>query len=204
MEKTIGSGFSVINNDGHCSAILDEICKTSLPDVKMKRAEYIGKCIHVEYVLGRLIECFFFQREKERSDIFSELITNQSFFSFSVRQKIVISLIKKYPQYFQNIREKNDITKFSNKVQNIIKNRNLLAHGELVIDLKTKTIKILRYSLEDLKDESETLDSNFFKNLELDMKFVLNFCMICEIYLKHNRKIPIDENYTPIQEAFIY
>jgi hypothetical protein len=205
METLVGSGFSIINNDGHFPhEELIKLINITLAEAKKNRCEFIGKCIHVERVLGDLINFFFIRGNKERVDIFSKLIVTQSFFSFRIRKQIIVSLIEEYPQYFQNIKNKNDIKEFSRKVEKIVQTRNLLAHGELLLDLKDKKIKIVRYSLEDLENKKKTLDTEFFNELQQDITFVLNFCMICEIFLKTNLIIPIDKNYAPLQDSFIF
>jgi hypothetical protein len=205
METTFGSGFSIINNDGHFPQ--DELIKLTnitLVEVERNRCKFLGKCIHVERVLGNLINCFFVREDKERSEIFTQLITSQSFFSFRARKQVIVSLISNYPQYFKNIKNTNDIEKFSKKVEKIVEIRNLLAHGELLLDFKEKKVKIAKYSL-NIRDKSiETLDSDFFDKWEQDIAFIFNFCMICSIFLKTNQIIPTDENYAPLQKAFIF
>lgn len=200
METTFGSGFSIINNDGHFPQDeLIEITNTTLVEVEKNRCKFLAKCIHVERVLGDLINYFFVQGNKERSKIFTQLITTQSFFSFRARKQIIVSLISHYPEYFKNIKNNDDIDKFSKKVGQIVDTRNLLAHGELLLDFKDKKIKIAKYSLNIRENSIETLDSDFFDKWEQDIKFIFNFSLSCEIFLRTNQIIPTDENYSPLQ-----
>lgn len=182
METTFGSGFSIINNDGHFpQEELITLVNVMRTEIFKKRCDALAKCIHIDRILGNFINYFFNIGEPEKQVIFSQLIGTQPFFSFRVRKQIVLSLIEDYPQHFQNIVNKEQIKTFANTAENIINIRNLLAHGELLLDLKEKNFKIVKYSLDDLEKKTKTLDSEFFEKFDADIQFIINFCTVCQV-----------------------
>jgi hypothetical protein len=197
MITTIGSGFSIINNDGQFpQEELVTLVNVMRTEVFQKRCDALAKCIHIERILGNFINYFFNIGEPEKQVIFTQLIGTESFFSFRIRKQIVVSLIKDNPQYFQNIVNKDQIKIFANTVQNIIDIRNLLAHGELLLDLKEKNFKIVKYSLDDLETKTKTLDSKFFEKFDADIQFIIAFCMAYQVAYSdtvRNRNVGIEK-----------
>ena len=58
----------------------------------------------------------------------------------------------------------------------IIADRNILAHGELIIDVKTKKVKISFFNTNSLKNDFRELSPEFYKKLWENIVFVNEYC----------------------------
>lgn len=195
--KAIGAGYCELNrfdSDGKPLYPLEEYEKIRhdiLNDFTSKRGEFIAKCIDVDQTLGDAIQWFFFKHNMSEAAAFRELVLNQPTFSFRKKFELVQSLVKKYPDSYPTIAKKNDFEIFKAKLNSIIRIRNLLAHGELCIDYKTKQAILSKYYTDEQITRSEPLPD--FKDFQKDIKWVINYCHYHLIF--PDDTFPVNDDY---------
>ena len=195
----MGSGVSEINSFDDRGKLLyskeeyERIRQDVLKGIIPKRGEYLAKCIDVEQTLEDVIQWFFFQRNKFGGEAFSKMVLHQQFFSFGHKRDIVKSLIKNYSDRYPTIKKKGDGNIFYKKLDSIVTNRNLLAHGEISIDYKEKTAILSKYFADEQIRKSIPLSQEYFSTLQDEINWVINYCHYHLIY--PSDQFPVDENY---------
>lgn len=202
--KGIGSGFTTINYHDDSGKLLysqeeyKKIQETIFNEVTQKRGDFIAKCIDVDFTLGEAIKWFFCKHDTENGKAFTKYILNQQFFSFGNKKNVIISLVKENPDIYRTISEKGDKNIFFGKLNSIIENRNLLAHGEVIIDFTAKNASISKYFLNEQNGKTIPLTQEYFENLQKDISWVINYCFYHLIFPE--KGYPVDENYDIIWE----
>jgi len=185
--KVFGPGYTEINTSNDTGQPIypiedyEKIRRELLEEVKIKRGEFIAKCGDIDNALGEAIGWFFFERNKTNKEIFSNLILRTDFFSFGQKKKVVESLLKNHRDRYVTVTEENK-KKFFVDLMKIIRQRNILAHGEVIIDMKNKKAQMSYYDSSQLRNVIIDIDSKFFYDLQLRIGFVLGFCFEHLIY----------------------
>ncbi len=192
MEHVIGTGFRVINFPAF------EIQDPSDPDesylemtpeakkranevieyIKKSRGEFISGCVDVEYLLGESISRFFLEKSPKR-EILHELILDTPFFSFKKKKNILQSIMKKYPNEFGNFSDEQR-NKFFTRLENIIRKRNAMAHGVVIIDLKSDKAELQFYDENKNKMDKLLISQKFFQDLKEEISTIV-FTSFCDI-----------------------
>ena len=177
--RSIGSGFEVTNyptieqqsNDPDIGIYDDidpdaynhilEIVKT----VRSYRGEIISTSVDIEYLLSESISRFFLEDTPEKRDIFHELLLDTTYLTFAQKKNLLKSIMDKYPQKFGDFSDTKRRKAFFENIENIIKWRNALAHGRIIIDYNSKIVTILAYNSNKHTEESLEINSKVFLTL---------------------------------------
>jgi hypothetical protein len=196
--KTVGNGYTIISDRNGSEELLSDeefvrIGQEILSEITHKRGDFIAKSADVDYLLSEAIGWFFFPKEQTNQDIFSDLILRTEFFSFGQKKKVIESLTKNYPEKYPTLDEKNkkELKDFFNRLMKIMIRRNMLAHGELIIDMNDKTAKISYYDGNNLKNITKDIDSDFFETFQKDIDFVTEFCCKYLIAPEHSDPVSV-------------
>nr|WP_319375247.1 hypothetical protein [uncultured Methanoregula sp.] len=179
--KGVGSGFTVINYyDGSgkplfCEEEYTRRLNEVSDEAKHKRGEFIAKCGDVDYALGIAISWFFFEFDSEKTKIFSELILRTGFFTFAQKKRVLESLIKNHSKRYPTVTDKEKKI-FLQKLMNVITDRNILAHGELIIDIREEQAAITFFDASSLTSETKVLSQEFYQRLQENISFVNDYC----------------------------
>lgn len=180
--KGIGSGYTLIN---YHDEIGKPVCSgeeytrrlNELVDVAInKRGEFIAKCGDVDYALGLAISWFFFEFDSEKTKIFSELILRTGFFTFAQKKRVLETLIKNHPKRYPTLTDEKKKKEFLKKLMSVITDRNILAHGELIIDIGENQARISFFDASSLTSQTRVLSPEFFQRLQDNISFVNDYC----------------------------
>jgi len=102
-----------------------------------------------------LIEVF------QNSQIFHKLILDTTILSMSQKKNILKSIMEKYPQEFDEFSDIDKRKKLFQDLDQIIKLRNALAHGRIVIDCRTDIVSLNYYDSNQNKQREIELSATY-------------------------------------------
>jgi hypothetical protein len=185
MEEThtLGSGFTIRNfptykipsdedPDGFFLYISPDAEKRSneiIQSIKTSRGEIISCCVDIDNLLGKSISRFFLKDDPKKQEIFHELILDTTELSFAQKRNILKLIMEKYPEEFGPFSDKKRQHEFFEIVNYIIKIRNALAHGEIIVDYNEDKVFLQYYDKSKNKKQEIELSPEFFKKVKSDI-----------------------------------
>jgi hypothetical protein len=187
--RIIGSGFEVTNyptdeisDPGEPDYVYEDITPEAKAEVnkiiekiKIRRGEVISACVDIDTLLGKSISLFFLSKNPEKRKIFHDLILDTTAISIFKKKEILELIMIKHPEEFSGFSPKQR-QKFFEDLNYVIKMRNALAHGDVIIDYFEKKEVLKYYNSKSNKKDEVVLSSDFFEKLrEKITNLVLNF-----------------------------
>ena len=139
--------------------------------IESKRGEFISACYDLEHNLSQFISEFLFEDNIRKKEIFHELLLDTTIVTFGQKKNIARHLMKKFSDETTggSISEANQVQLFK-KVEEIIKVRNALAHGEVIIDYNNDKAVVKYYDSN--KNTKVKIELNETVFSEIDTKVV--------------------------------
>jgi hypothetical protein len=131
--------------------------------IKNGRGEIISGCYDLEHELGQFISDFFLKDNPKKQEIFHELILDTTFLSFAQKKNIARLIVKKYPDVISSNFSEEGRKKIFTELENVIKKRNALAHGDVVIDLNNDISTIQYYDSNKNQKSKFEITPEFFR-----------------------------------------
>jgi hypothetical protein len=162
----------------------DEEIKKRQNFIQNKRGEFISACYDLENYLAQFISEFFFKDDLIKKEMFHELILDATILTFRQKKNLAKQLMEKSPdETIGNTISKENREELFKKVEEVIKIRNALAHGKVIIDYNNNKSIIQYYdSNKQIKIDLE-LNEDFFQ--ENDKK-VVGLSIIFALLKIHN------------------
>jgi hypothetical protein len=139
--------------------------KKIMEKIKLQRGDIISLCVDIDSLLIEGISNFFLEKDPEKRQIFQDLILDTTFLSLGQKKNILKLIIEKYPQNFGLFSIKKERNKFFKHLDYIIKYRNALAHGRIIINYNENIITLQYYNSNKNEMETTSIDSSFFYKL---------------------------------------
>jgi hypothetical protein len=141
------------------------VSKSIADQTKPLRGEIITICVDIDYCLVEAISRFFLEKDHEKRQILQDLILDTTFLTLAQKKNILKLIMEKYPERFGPFSDKKVRSEFFENLETIIRFRNALAHGRIIIDYEQKIVTLRYYN----SNKNETVDTEinpeFFKKL---------------------------------------
>ncbi len=133
--------------------------------IKIQRGEIISICTDIDYLLVEGISNFFLEKDSDKRQILQSLILNTTFLTFGQRKNIFKLITERYSQNFGRFSIKAERNKFFKNLEEIIRYRNALAHGHIIINYNDNVITLEYYNSNKNELETTEIDPAFFQLL---------------------------------------
>ncbi|MFA6363888.1 hypothetical protein [Methanoregula sp.] len=148
-----------------------------ITSIRQNRGKFISGCVDVENYLGQAISYFFFKEDPTNREMLHNFILDTTVFSFSQKRKVLQRIMETYPERFESFSNQSRQEMFD-KINYLIKTRNIFAHGEMIIDFKEDKA-YLRYYDSMTNQKAEIIVSmELFESLKKKTEAVISDLLI--------------------------
>ncbi|MFA4849455.1 MAG: hypothetical protein WC626_06980 [Methanoregula sp.] len=154
--------------------------------IQKGRGRIISACYDLEYVLGLLISDYFLRDNPQKQAIFHELILDTTFLTFAQKKNIARLIIKNSSEETIGKFSEEERKNLFNNLEYVIKMRNALAHGQIIIDLNNDTAFFQYYDSNKNKINKFDITPEFLSRMPSSIEGLANIllCFIQDKILK--------------------
>ena len=146
---------------------------THIALIQKFRNEVIVGCVDIDSIIGNAISRFFFGDNRDKKPIFHTLVLDTTILSMSQKKNILKSIMEKYPEEFGEFSDVDKRKKLFQDLDQIIKLRNALAHGRIVIDCASDIVTLNYYDSNKNKQTEMELPTAYFDSMNKKISFLL-------------------------------